>query len=443
MTVRKLLLPFGIALLALGLSACDTGRKAPPKTEVRVLNVVPRYASLGYRRVESSVSNLDFKVGDVFTYDEDTYKLHVETVDPLTGAPLRLLSFDQKVVAGTTYTVVIYDAGDTLDSVVLEAPPVAKTAPDIQVQAIHVAKDLPPVDFYLTPPGTDLLATAPLGTIGFLQQVAPRNLPAGVYEITVTAAGDPSNVLLKSSGFTLDAGRSISFSIAPEAGASNQPFTVVAFGDVSNPFINASAPASLRIINASADQAPRDVAIDSQFSPPQFPAVPFPTVTPYGNIPSGVDVQVNVTPAGNPGTLEVDTTQKFSPTSLYTMIVGGDPGALSYAMLLDDNRRFTQYGTLRFYSGATQIPSILFYLIPPGGDVELATPLASITAPGGGDQLPVPPGTYELWMKGLDPLVVVAGPIPITINAGGIYGVLATNNASGVSADVKLLDDFQ
>jgi hypothetical protein len=46
-------------------------------------------------------------------------------------------------------------------------------------------------------------------------------------------------------------------------------------------------------------------------------------------------------------------------------------------------------------------------------------------------------------MKGLDPLVVVAGPIPITINAGGIYGVLATNNASGVSADVKLLDDFQ
>lgn len=443
MTVRKLLFPFGIALLALGLSACDTGRKAPPKTEVRVLNAVPRYASLDYRRAESTLTTIDFKVGNVFTYDEDTYKFNVETADPLTGAPQRILSFEQKVLAGTTYTVVIYDAGDTIDRVVLEAPTVARTAPDMQVQAVHVAKNLPPVDFYLTPPGTDLLATAPLGTIGFLQQVAPRNLPAGPYEITVTAAGDPSNVLLKSSVFTLDAGRSISFSIAPDAGNSNQPFSVVAFGDVSNAFFNINAPSSLRVINASADQAPRDVAIGSQFSPPQFPAVPFPTATPYGNIPAGVDLKINVTPAGNPGTLEVDTNLTFAPTSLYTMIVGGNPGTLSYMMLLDDNRRYTQYGTLRFFSGATQIPAILFYLVPPGGDVELAIPLASIAAPGGSDQFPVPPGTYELWLKGLDPLVVVAGPIPITINAGGVYGVLATNNASGVSADVTLLDDFQ
>ena len=443
MTARKLLFSVGLALLALGLAACDTGRKAPPKVEVRVLNAVPRYQSLDYRRVESMPATIDFKTGNAFTYDEDTYTFNVETFDAITGRPERILSFPQKVVSGTTYTFVVYDAGTTIDRVVLEVPTIPTNATDVQVQGVHVGKDLPPVDFYLTAPGTDLLATTPLGTVGFLQQIAPRRMPAGPYEITVTSVGNPTNVLLKSSTFNLDAARSISFTITPDAGSSNQPFSVVAFGDVSNPFFNIQAPASLRVVNAPADQAPRDVAIDSQFSPPTFPAVPFATATAYGNIPAGRDVKINVTPAGNPGVLEVDATTLFSASVLYTMIVGGNPGALSYNLLLDDNRRYTKYGTVRFYSGATQIPSTLFFLFPTGTDISTAAPLASVAAPGGSSQFPLPPGTYNLVLENLDTASVVAGPIPITINAGGVYGVLATNNPNGVSADVTLLDDFK
>jgi hypothetical protein len=440
MTARKYL-PLGIALLALALTACDTGRKRPPETEVRVLNTVARYASLSYRRAESTVSPLGFNEGQTFTYDEDTYTFNVETANVLSGAPERILSFPQKVVSGTTYTFVIYDAGNTVDRVVLETPTISRTATDVEVQAVHVGKDLPPVDFYLTAPGTDLLTTAPLGTLGFLQQIAPRRLPAGEYEITVTAPGNPANVLLKSSQFSLLAARSISFSISPEQGGSNQPFTVVAFGDVANPFFNVQAPASLRVINAPADRGPRDVAINGQFSPPLFAAVPFSTQTPYANIPSATEVKVNVTPAGNPGTLEIDTTTTFGASVLYTAIVGGNPGALTYMLLLDDNRRYTQYARMRLYSAATQIPTVTFFLVDPATDIS--TPLAALAAPAGSDQIPLPPGTYDLVLQDLTTNTTVAGPIRMTLNAGGLYGALATNNANGVSADVTLLDDFK
>jgi hypothetical protein len=444
MTARKLLFPLGLALLALGLTACDTGRKAPPKTEVRVLNAVPRYTSLIYRRVESAPTSLDFKTGNVFTYDEDTYTLNVDSTNILNGAPERILSFSQKVLSGTTYTVVLYDAGTTIDRVVLETPTLPRNATDVEVQAVHVGKDLPPVDFYLTPPGTDLLATAPLGTLGFLQQVAPRRMPAGLYVITVTAPGNPAAVLFKSSQFNLDASKSISFSITPDAGSTNAPFSVVAFGDVSNPFFNVNAPGSLRVVSAPADRLPRDIAIDSQFSPPLFAAVPFATETAYGDVRGDqTPVKVNVTPAGNPGTLEVDATLPFTATILYTIIVGGNPGALTYSIFVDDNRRDTQWGKLRLYSGVTQIPLVTFFLLDPGTDISTGVPIASLAAPGGSEQIPLPPGKYDLVLQDLSTSTTVAGPIPITINAGGLYGVLATNNANGVSVDVTLLDELK
>ena len=38
---------------------------------------------------------------------------------------------------------------------------------------------------------------------------------------------------------------------------------------------------------------------------------------------------------------------------------------------------------------------------------------------------------------------VLAGPTPITLNAGGFYGILITDSVvSGASVDLTLLDDF-
>ncbi len=39
---------------------------------------------------------------------------------------------------------------------------------------------------------------------------------------------------------------------------------------------------------------------------------------------------------------------------------------------------------------------------------------------------------------------MLAGPIPITLNAGGFYGILVTDSLAtpGATVDVTLLDDF-
>ncbi|HET8696457.1 MAG TPA: DUF4397 domain-containing protein, partial [Gammaproteobacteria bacterium] len=373
MKARRLL-PLGLAMLALALTACNGGRKALPDTTVRVVNVVPRLFTLDFRREESTASTLPFKSGSVFTYDEDTYDFNVDALNGNTGAQQRVLSFPQQVLAGNTYTFVFYDTGTSVGQVTLQAADIPANATDTQVDVVNAATGQPPMDFYLTPTNSGIVGATPLGTLPFLEHVAARRMPADSYEITITAAGDPSTVLFKSQSLNLPAGRYSSFVIAAEAGASNNPISVVAIGDVAGSFVNVNAPASLRVINAAADQGPRDIAVDGQFSPPLFAAVPFATATAYAPVPTSSGLKFNVTPPGNPGTLELDAALSTGPTVQYTVLVSGMPGALSQVNFVDDNRRIPAVGKIRFYNAAPQIPSIDFFVVTPGTD--LATVLA-------------------------------------------------------------------
>jgi hypothetical protein len=441
MTFQRLR-PLGLVILALVLTACDGGRKSLPDTTVRVLNTVPRYLSLDFRREESGASTLEFEGGAAAAYDEDTYDFNVDAHNVVTGAVQRILSFPQKVSTGVTYTFVLYDTGTAVDRVVLEAPDLPVSAADTQVAALHAANGLPAMDIYIAAPGTNIAGTTPWGTIGFLQQIAPRRIAAGDYEITVTAAGNAANVLLTTGTFTLPAARTASFVIAPSGGRGNAPFDVVAMGEAASPLVDRNAPASLRVINAPLDQAPRDIAIDGQFSPALFSAVPFTGETAYATVPAAATLKVNVTPPGNPGVLELDTTIATGGTTLYTMLVTGTAGALKQLLFPDDGRRIPDLAKMRFYDTAPQAAAIDFVIGPAGTDFATEVPLSVLSAPDGSAQLNLLPGDYQLALRLTGTTTILAGPIPITIAGGGIYGVLATNNVNGVSVDITLLHDF-
>jgi hypothetical protein len=62
--------------------------------------------------------------------------------------------------------------------------------------------------------------------------------------------------------------------------------------------------------------------------------------------------------------------------------------------------------------------------------------------------LPIAPGTYDLVLYQFaipgtstgDALL--AGPVRVTLSAGGIYGVLAANGATSTTGELFLFDDF-
>jgi hypothetical protein len=434
--------PLGLALLVLSAIACDQGREAPPDTTVRVVNLATSFGTLNFLR-EARAEPFGFKNGNSFTYDEDTYDFHVEDPTPTSTTPVRTESFAKHVLAGTLYTFVILENGTTTttETVILESQPPSATATDAQVLALHGAFGFPAMDVYLEPPGSNILAATPWGSIGFRQSLPARSIAAGDYELTLTEAGNPANVVLASATVTLGAASSTAFLVAAEGGEGIAPLSVVAFGSVGAVLYDKNVLSEVRVINGAADGAPRDVAFNSQFSPPLFAGVALAAPTDYAAIPVAANT-VNVTPAGNPGVLELTQTFSTVISRRYTLLFGGNAGALTHAQVVEDGRRLAKEAKLRMYNAASQFTAVEFLVVEPGTDITTIAPLVALAAPGASSGAVLKPGTYDLVLRQSGTTNVVAGPTSITLTAGGLFSVLATNGANATSANVLLFDDF-
>jgi hypothetical protein len=197
----------------------------------------------------------------------------------------------------------------------------------------------------------------------------------------------------------------------------------------------------VRVLNGAADGAPRDVAIDGQFSPPLFAAVPFAEATEFASVPSG-DHTLNVTPPGNPGALELNQTITTTAPSYYTLIFGGEAGALTHVLVPDERRRVAGAAKLRFFNAASQFSSLDFLVAFENGDINLVFPQAVLGAPGASSSIVLQPGTYKFALRQSSTTNIVAEPQTLTVESGGLYGVLAINGPDTSTATMVLLDDF-
>lgn len=445
--------PLGLLALALASTGCDSGRKNPPDAVVRALNATAHYPSplvLQRGPLETSPISLAFLGGDQRAWDEDTYNFHVRYTDLKTQQPVEVESFSKQISSGTWYTFVLYEKGGAVTHKVLESPPVTTDATDVQIQAFHAVEGIPSVDLYIVPSGAGVAGATPWGSLAFEGALAARTIAAGDYNLIVTEQGNPAHVLYTSSGFTLSAGAALTFTLTPDSGEGIQPFSVTVLNDTSSVLVDPSLPAQIRVINGASDRQPRDVAVNSQFTPPLFPGTIFATPTPYTPIAAGTDVPINVTPPGNPGVLEGTTA--LSPTSgaSYTLFFTGPTGTLLPNVPLDDRRRVKSEAKIVFYDAASCLLCDLLVL-PPGTDPNTipavdpvfgTDPHPTLTT---GSIFPATQweGSFDVVVRTAGTLTIVAGPTPITLKDAGIYGIILTDNPNGTTMDMTFIDDFK
>jgi hypothetical protein len=202
-----------------------------------------------------------------------------------------------------------------------------------------------------------------------------------------------------------------------------------------------NATSELRAINGANDRAPRDVVLNNQFSPPLFPATTFGEPTAYAQVPVGAS-QVNVTPVGNPGVLELDTQMTGFIGQRSTLLFNGPAGTLLPLFALDDGRRYNREAKIRFMNVASQFLAVSFVVTFPDGDPSLVSPSATLFPPGVNTYGTLHPGDYDLYLLDGGTGAKLYGPTRFTAAAGGIYGVLAVDGADTTTADALLIDDF-
>jgi hypothetical protein len=428
-------------LVAAALVGCSEGRKQPPKTTVSVVNAAPTRGQINFLREQHVEATLDYQAAsNPLVFDEDQYNFNIETTLPGSSTPQLLDTFTQQVQHGTDYLFVVTEQGGSVVHLVFEKPAFSSTSA-AQARVVHAAPSGPAMDVFITAPGADLASAAPLGSVTFEQATQATDLTPGDYVLTVTPAGDPGNVLFTSTPLTVGAGASLAFVVVQEAGEGLAPYGVVVAGTTPALLVDKDAPAGLELINAAADGAPRDVYLDGDFSAPLAAAIPARSVTTQLTVPAGTR-KLSVTPAGNPGVVEVEQSYTAASARRESALIAGDAGSLKLAGVQDDPRPVVGESRVRFIDAATLFAGLSFYIVTSGTDVTTATPVTTLTPPAISARVAIPPGTYDLVLRDPTTSTNVAGPQSLTFADGGVVTILATNGTASGTADVVLLQGF-
>jgi hypothetical protein len=435
---------FAVLLAALTLIGCDQGRQAPAKTRVRIVNAAPSFAQLSYRREQTdTVDSLAFTGVAAHDYDVDTYDYNVYQLRVATQELLNHWTWSKQLLADKEYTFVLAEAAGQVSPQTVEYTPKLANSGDTQIAVVHAGETLPAMDVYVQPTGVGIAGATPRGSVGFLGQISPKTFASGDYEITLTAAGNPSNVLYASSAVNLAAGVTNVFVIADEGGQGTAAMSLIMSQENSFVLYSANATSGLRAINAADDGVARDFAINHAYSPPILPAVPYGTATSYVNVPVNASLPISVTPAGNPGVLELDAQLSASAGALNTVMFAGPAGTLTARIVTDDRRRITSEAKLRFINAANQFTTVTeIVLLPPGTADQTTIPAATaLLAPAVTDYLYIKPGEYDLLFRETGTNAVRAGPIRVNLVDGGIYGFMTLNGPDTATATVVFIDD--
>ena len=445
MKVRHLKI-FAVLIAALTLIGCDQGRQTPAKTRVRIVNAAPSFAQLWYQREHSTLESQDalaFKGVTAHDYDVDTYDFFAYQKRVATGEVLNTWTWIKELVADKQYTFVLAEAAGQVTPQIVEYSSKLANSGDTQIAFVHAGESLPAMDVYVQPTGVGIAGATPRGTVSFRGKIEPKTFASGDYEITLTAAGNPGNVLFASSAVNLAAAITNVVVIADEGGQGTAAISVIMSQDSSFTLYSANATAAVRAINAAEDAVPRDFAINHEYSPPILPAVPYATATSYVPVPVNASLPISVTPVGNPGVLELDTLLSAPAGTLNTVMFAGPAGTLTSQILTDDRRRIRSEAKLRFFNAANQFTTLTeLVLVPPGTtDQTTITATTGLTAPAATDYLYVKPGEYDLLLRETATAAVRAGPIHVNFADGGIYGVVELNGPDTATASVVFIDD--
>lgn len=422
------------------MAGCDEGRQSPGKVTVQVVNVAPGFGALSFQRERrGGSSQLQFKGADAFVYDADTYDFFVTEPTTNDADPGRTWTFAPTLEADAHYVFVLSEAAGEVQPIVIAYPP--PPAADAQILAVHAASGLPAMDLYLERPGVGIAGATPRASFGALEQMAPRTLPSGEYEMFLTAAGNPADVFVTSPQFSLPAGTTSTIVVVDERGQGTAAASAILMQPSPIALFDVNAEPEMRAINGATDRAPRDVAVNAQFSPPLLSATQFGEPTPYVPTSPG-PLTINITPAGNPGVLEAEVPVFAVIGQRTTLLFSGPAGALVAFYATDDGRRLNREAKMRLMNAASQFLAIDYVITPPDSDPNTFPATATLFAPSVSSYVPLYPGDYDLYLYAAGTATLLSGPTRISVAAGGIYSALSIDGPDTSTASLLLLDDF-
>jgi hypothetical protein len=434
--LKRIFLPPVLAMIVVGCGGDD-----PVVADIQVLNAVPDTTVASFTFNEAlNLGNFDFRQGsNRFSLHARDYSLRVQTL--VAGVTVTLLdNVTVPLLADESYTLALIGrlADDSVTWMLIpnSIDPVA--AGNIRVQAVNLAPGAPSYDVYATTPGADL--AAPLGGVAFREFVEPVEMPAGDYQIRVTASGDPATVVHDTGTLTLIEGLDLVLVLVENTRMGLGPVSLVIHDTVtSREFLDVAATANLRAIHLAPAVDPAvdevDIILDDDLANPLISSLTFPTVTPYNNLVQA-DYNIKSVDSATQSIVGIDIDVPLLAGTDYSLLAFESLDAavpMQELLLIEDSRGLGLQSKIRFVNGAPSEASIDVYVLFPGDAIEdSAASIPNLVFQFDSGYNVIPAGDFEITATvAADSSQVLIPTTSVTLNSGGVYTYIARDADPG------------
>ncbi|MEE4245274.1 MAG: DUF4397 domain-containing protein [Kangiellaceae bacterium] len=436
------------AAFGLFLVGCDDDDDSAPRSadpKVQVVHASPDAPAVNLFAAGASLAeNVDYAQATArLQVTAGTLNVDVQAILPDGTTPSVIGPVDLELEGDTQYTVLAVNDVTEIAPLIITRDDVEVSEGFVRATVLHAAPDAPQVDVYVTAPGADLADASPLGSIVYQETLGPVEVEGGNYQVRVAVAGT-TTVVYDSGTIPLPAGADLTIVAIENTLTGDAPINLLALDDNGGSIIqDVNATADLRVVHASPDAPAVDVVVNDGFQAPLVEDLAFAEATDFVGVPSDT-YNVKVVPANATTPVVIDADLALEQGVNYSVLAVDVLANIEPLVLVEDRREVATEAKLQVVHASPAAQTVDVYLTAVGADITNLDP----TIPGFQFKdttdgfLSVPAGQYDVTVTGTGSKDPAIGPATLTLEAGGIYTIVARDGDQGAAPTVLLLDDF-
>lgn len=433
-------------IVAFAIGACGSDSSLPVatgKASIRMINAIPTSPEIGFLIEERALDAVRYKSNSSpESWDDLEYTFNFEIIRPFEDELTRIASQFLDVTREIEYTFLVRGSLDAAVVDVWQIPERSFSGSEtiFEMRVGNAADALGLVDVYVGLEGVDPVLGAQVASLAPGEVSAPTDIEEDVYVVTITAAGDPANILFQSVPTRILANQSVI--VTAFAGDANDtaPVTVRLFNQLgaSSAVTDARFPPTARLIHATSDLGTSDVYDDAALQNRIVADLAFGDIT--GDIDVAVgEVPITATAPGNVGAILLeDTLTTFAGSRLnYYLTVLSDEVVGSQVFV--DRRPVETIARLTFFHSAINHEFVDLYVVDAGTTIDdvfprLITATYGLQAP----EIRLDAGSYEIYVTTAGEKTILDGPVSLEVALGDVFEAVLLDRVDPSLAEFKL-----
>ena len=444
MTGRFIGAAAAVALLALAACTSESGFPSPSgKGTVRAFNAIKGSPSISFKIEERTIESLLYKGASTGSrWDDFQYTFNFDTLIFGETSLRRIASVPQKVDATRDYTFVLTGALTSPSVTVWESDERTFDSTDTVFEArfANLSPVLGDVDIYFAAEGTAPVLGEEIGSLGVGDVLAPMDIEAGDYVLTITAADDPADVLYQS-GTVAYASQSSTFIVAFEGDESDPAPTVVrrvsTTGGVSA-LPDVRFPSTMRFIHASIDLPASDIYDDDMQTNLILSDHAFGDVSAPVEIGAGVK-EFTYTAVGNNTATQFEGTVLANAGTKYHFAVHGEDMAQTASAYVPTLRSVSTVAQLQAHHLAVAHESLDLYIVDAGMPLDDESAQAQVLIyPLSSSVISLAAGSYDVYATVRGEATLIDGPLQIDVALGDVVEIIIFDTVDPATAEMRV-----